>query len=257
MSVRDPLHSTHVRADRLMVGVLWCLAVLSFALAPWHQTWLWALSIAIPAAVDSRRCMAYAFPGSLATRLVVAAMLMVFCALNIHQAYGMIELHFGIFVCLAFLLCYRDWRPIAFAAVVTAVHHLSFNFLQELGYGVMCFTQDRARYRPAHAAYVVAETAVLSYLAMVLRSEGLQAAELQGMVTAMTANERQGESRAVDAQAAIHSTTGLALGGLMDEIAGSRDIHRRRHRDRRQRRGRNGHGQRRSLRCGLRRKARR
>jgi methyl-accepting chemotaxis protein len=39
----------------------------------------------------------------------------------------MIELHFGIFVCLAFLLCYRDWRPIALAAAVTAVHHLSFN----------------------------------------------------------------------------------------------------------------------------------
>ena len=85
--------------------------------------------------------MAYALPGSLATRLTVAAMLMVFCALNIHQSYGMIELHFGIFVCLAFLLCYRDWRPIAFGAVVTAIHHLSFNYFQELGYGVMCFTQ--------------------------------------------------------------------------------------------------------------------
>ena len=121
-----------------MVGVLWCLAVLSFALAPWHQTWVWAFAIGLPAAAIPS-LLAYAFPGSLATRLVVAAMLMVFCALNIHQAYGMIELHFGIFVCLAFLLCYRDWRPIVLAAVVTALHHLSFNFLQELGYGVMCF----------------------------------------------------------------------------------------------------------------------
>jgi len=28
-----------------------------------------------------------------------------------HQAMGMNELHFGIFVLLAFLLSYRDWRP--------------------------------------------------------------------------------------------------------------------------------------------------
>ena len=146
MSERDPLQATHVHADRLMVGVLWCLAILSFALAPLHDTWVWALNIAIPAAVVPT-FMAYALPGSLATRLTVAAMLMVFCALNIHQSYGMIELHFGIFVCLAFLLCYRDWRPIAFAAVVTAVHHLAFNHFQELGYGVMCFTTDRHRHR--------------------------------------------------------------------------------------------------------------
>ena len=37
MSARDPLHAIHVRADRLMVGVLWCLAILSFALAPWQE----------------------------------------------------------------------------------------------------------------------------------------------------------------------------------------------------------------------------
>jgi methyl-accepting chemotaxis protein len=162
MKERDPLHQTHVRADRLMVGVLWCLAILSFALAPWHHTWAGALGVGIPAAVIPS-FMAYAWPGSLATRMTVAAMLMVFCALNIHQAYGMIELHFGIFVCLAFLLCYRDWRPIVFGAAVTAVHHLSFNYFQELGYGVLCFTKTGLGIVFAHAAYVVAETALLSY----------------------------------------------------------------------------------------------
>ena len=200
-----------------MVGVLWCLAALSFALAPWHQTWVWAFAIGVPAAAIPS-LLAYAFPGSLATRLVVAAMLMVFCALNIHQSYGMIELHFGIFVCLAFLLCYRDWRPIALAAVVTALHHLSFNFLQELGYGVMCFTKTGIGIVLAHAAYVVAETAVLSYLAMLLRSEGLQAAELQGMVTAMTANEHK--VNLVQSSRAAHSAIGGALGGLMTRLRG-------------------------------------
>ena len=218
MLVRDPLHSTHVRADRLMVGVLWCLCRVVVRL--WRRgtrPGSWAFAIGVPAAAIPS-LLAYAFPGSLATRLVVAAMLMVVCALNIHQSYGMIELHFGIFVCLAFLLCYRDWRPIALAAVVTALHHLSFNFLQELGYGVMCFTKTGLGIVLTHAAYVVAETAVLSYLAMLLRSEGLQAAELQGMVTAMTANEHK--VNLVQSSRAAHSAIGSALGGLMTRLRG-------------------------------------
>jgi methyl-accepting chemotaxis protein len=40
---------------------------------------------------------------------------MMFCALNIHQAYGMTELHFGIFVLLVFLVFYQDWRVIVTA----------------------------------------------------------------------------------------------------------------------------------------------
>jgi methyl-accepting chemotaxis protein len=79
----------------------------------------------------------------LITRLSVGVSMMVFCALNIHQAYGMTELHFGIFVLLAFLVFYQDWRVIVAAAVVVALHHLSFNQLQELGYGTMCLTQPR------------------------------------------------------------------------------------------------------------------
>ena len=53
----------------------------------------------------------------------------------------MTELHFGIFVLLAVLLCYRDWSVILVAARVIAVHHLSFNYLQQWGYGVLCFTE--------------------------------------------------------------------------------------------------------------------
>jgi hypothetical protein len=41
---------------------------------------------------------------------------MVFSALTIQQSQGMIESHFGIFTLLAFLLYYRDWRPIVAAA---------------------------------------------------------------------------------------------------------------------------------------------
>ena len=212
----DPLFHTHVRADRLMVGALWALAVLSFALAPWYQTWGLAVAIGIPAA-GIPSLMAYAFPGSLATRLTVATALMVFCALNIHQAFGMIELHFGIFVLLAFLLCYRDWRPIVLGAGVAALHHLSFNFFQELGFGAMCFTETGLGIVATHAAYVIVETAILSYLAAVLRNEGLQAAELQHMVTRMTASKDKVDLTL--ARGAVHSAAGQALRALVTRLS--------------------------------------
>jgi methyl-accepting chemotaxis protein len=160
--------------------------------------------------------MAYAWPGSLTTRMTVAAMLMVFCALNIHQSYGMIELHFGIFVCLAFLLCYRDWRPIVFGALVAAVHHLSFNYFQELGYGVLCFTETGLGIVLAHAAYVVVETVVLSYLAIMLRAEGIQAGELRRMVTSMTATQDKVDLST--RETTINSAAGRALSGLMERL---------------------------------------
>jgi methyl-accepting chemotaxis protein len=117
-------------------------------------------------------------------------------------------------VLLAFLLCYRDWRPILMAAGVAAVHHVSFYYLQELGYGVMCFTKPSLGIVLAHAGYVVAETVVLAYLAHVLRAESLQAAELQRLVEAM---DNSGRIDLRDSGKAT-SVAGLALSGVITRL---------------------------------------
>jgi methyl-accepting chemotaxis protein len=62
-----------------------------------------------------------------------------FAALLIHQMRGMIEMHFGIFVLLAFLLFYRDWLCLVVAAAVIAVHYLGFYLLQCQGVPVYVF----------------------------------------------------------------------------------------------------------------------
>jgi len=164
-------------ADRLMLPVVWAMFAMALALANWHDTLGWALAIGLPAALGPTVAILLA-PGSRASRYSVAAALMVFAALHIHQSAGTTELHFGIFVLLAFLLCYRDWSVIVVGAAVIAVHHLSFNYLQEWGFGVMCFTETGLGKVLAHAAYVVAETAVLSYLSVLLHREAVQAVEL-------------------------------------------------------------------------------
>ena len=166
------------QGDKIMVGVVWFLFAMSLGLANWYGTWSEALWIGLPAAVVPT-ILFRIMKGKLITRSVIATSYMVFCALHIHQAHGMIEIHFGIFVLLAFLLVYRDWRPLVIAAAVIAVHHLSFNFLQASGYGVYLFSASSGLGLVIiHAAYVVFETAILVYMAMHFHKEAVAGEEL-------------------------------------------------------------------------------
>ena len=190
--VDQALRGNARQADRLMILILWAMLVVALALSGMHDTLGWALAVGIPAALLPTLLVMTA-GGSRLTRMTNAVALIVMCALHIHQGGGRDELHFGLFVALAFLLCYRDWSVIAVAAGVTALHHLSFNYLQELGYGVRCLVQPGLAIVLVHAGYVVAETVVLCYLALLLRREAVQAAELRVGIAAL-----QGEGGAID-----------------------------------------------------------
>ncbi|WP_292044932.1 methyl-accepting chemotaxis protein [Massilia sp. UBA6681] len=188
MENRVSLHQHYLRADRLMVGILWGLFAMALALSSMYDTLRWALLVGLPAAGIPTALMLFA-GGSRASRMSVAVALMVFSALHIHQAAGQTELHFGIFVLLAFLLCYRDWAVIVVAAAVVALHHLLFNYLQELGFGVRCLAEPGLGMVLVHAGYVVVESALLCYLARLLRRDALQSAELSTSVKLMRGEE--------------------------------------------------------------------
>ena len=99
-------------------------------------------------------------PNSLLSRCVLAAVTMCFVALHIQLALGMTEFHFGVFVTLAVLLTYRDWRPILLAAGLIAVHHVVFDRMQMAGAGVYCLPQANFPKVLIHAGYVVLQTLV-------------------------------------------------------------------------------------------------
>jgi methyl-accepting chemotaxis protein len=207
LHVDEALRKHSHKADRLMVVILWVMFVVALALSNMHGTLGWALAVGIPAAAIPTLMM-LAAGGARFTRMTTAIALIVMCALHIHQGGGRDELHFGLFVALAFLLCYRDWSVIVVAAGVTALHHLSFNYLQELGYGVRCLVQPGIGIVLVHAGYVVAETIVLSYLAVVLRREAVQSAELHVSVAALQAGNGAIDLRA---QLPAQSESGRAL----------------------------------------------
>lgn len=177
------LQRGRANADGMLGYLLLAHLPVSLALAALHGTWGVALGIAAPVAMGVW-WLTHVQPGAQTTRFAVAAAFMTFSALFIHQSNGMIELHFHIFVCLAFLLTYRDWHVPIVGAAVIAVHHLLFMFIQNGGAAVYAFP---AGHRTGvglvalHAGFVVLETTVLVTMSITLAKEATEADALQGV----------------------------------------------------------------------------
>ena len=121
--------------------------------------------------------------GTLASRLVLASSLMGMTALHIQLGRGTVEFHFGVFVTLALVLVYRDWRPVLASAGLIAVHHVLFDRLQAGGVGVYCLTQPDFLKVLLHASYVVVQTGFEVYMAVLLRQAATSGDEL-GLIVA-------------------------------------------------------------------------
>ncbi|HYW11519.1 MAG TPA: methyl-accepting chemotaxis protein [Longimicrobium sp.] len=158
-------------ADRLLRRLLLAHVLLVFALAPLHDTWRAALVAGVPI-IALGWFVAWRWEGRFVARMAIAAALLSMSALIIHQSAGMIEMHFHIFAILAFLLLYRDWRVPVAGAVVTALHHVLFNYLQTTDGGAMIFQHHTGWGIVAvHAAWVVFEVGILVYMARLLAAE--------------------------------------------------------------------------------------
>ncbi|WP_291015331.1 methyl-accepting chemotaxis protein [Hydrogenophaga sp.] len=120
--------------------------------------------------------------GTLFSRLVLSFALVSLVALHIQLAKGELEYHFGVFVTLALLLVYLDWRPIVFAAGLFAVHHVLFDRLQAAGFGFYCLTEPSFWRVMLHAAYVVIQTGLEVVLAVSMGRTAREGVELAGMV---------------------------------------------------------------------------
>ena len=127
------------------------------------------------------------FGGTLASRLVIAAVQVALVALHIQLAAGAIELHFGVFVTLALLMVYRDWRVVVFAAGLFALHHLLFDRLQAAGFGVFCTPKPDVQRVLLHAVYVVVQTAIEVVLCRRMERMVRAGQELTRLVVAMNA----------------------------------------------------------------------
>ncbi|MDH7942585.1 methyl-accepting chemotaxis protein [Pseudohongiella sp. SYSU M77423] len=168
------------KTNRIMIGVLIGCQLYALALAPWHGTW----GVALLVGGGTLTATIIAWKGQLLGRhlpSLIAAAFMVMSALHIHQSHGTIEMHFSIFVLLALLIAYRDWRPIAVATIVIAAHHFLFFYMQINGFPVWVTEHAHWSMIFVHAGYVLVEAAALFYLAKLAAAD---AAEGQALASA-------------------------------------------------------------------------
>ncbi|MEO7104851.1 MAG: methyl-accepting chemotaxis protein [Rhodoferax sp.] len=123
--------------------------------------------------------------GGVASRYVLTFVLVGFVALHIQLAQGLTELHFGVFVVLALLLVYLDWKVVVFGAAMFAVHHVVFDRLQAYGLGFICLTKASFPLILLHAGYVVVQSAVEVALAVNLARAAREGEELAALVSSV------------------------------------------------------------------------
>ena len=127
--------------------------------------------------------------GGIGSQLGLPALGMGMVALLIHVARGHAEAHFAVFAFLGVTIVYRHWLPVLVAAATIAVHHLSFNYFQQWGWGPICFTSPGLGKVLEHAAYVVAEAGILMVIAVRARSDFRVAEEITKIAEGMTRDD--------------------------------------------------------------------
>lgn len=168
------LKEDYLRYDRFMLYLIlihWITATTITSLAYGTQL----MGLAIGGIITAASVLAYLrFRGTRTFRLTAAIALISFSALFIQQHLGRIELHFHVFVALAFLTIYKDYFPLLTGALVTIIHHFLFNLLQSvdaafLGMPILIFNYGCGFEIVAlHAVFVIFETVMLLYI-IVLR----------------------------------------------------------------------------------------
>ena len=161
----------------IMVGQ-WLMGV-AFALFWSPFTWIgqeqevhihvWAAIVFGAALSGFAICWMRFFPKESSTRHAVAITQVLWSALLIHLSGGRIETHFHVFISLAILSIYRDWKILISATVVVAVDHFVRGvFYPASVFGV--FSESPFRWME-HAAWVVFEVAFLAPACYQLRND--------------------------------------------------------------------------------------
>lgn len=179
-------------ANDIFFWVLPALFVVGLVIAGFTDSWVITVMFGLPI-IAVPMFLIKSYPDAQMTRIAVGVAVQLITALHIHQAYGMIEIHFQIFVLLAFLVFYRDWLVIAAATAVVAVHHILFFFLQTNDVGVMVFMEGRVSFGllVVHAIYALAEGGVLMYVASKSHINAVAALKLSNSIETILRDPNQ------------------------------------------------------------------
>ncbi len=184
-------HASSMGATADVIVLLTLAVAAAAAVAIGHHYGEITLAVTVAALLFGAGALAFAtMRGTTGARLVLATCLSAMVALHIQLGRGTLEFHFGVFVTLALLLVYRDWRPILLSAGFFAVHHVLFDRLQAGGVGVYCTPEANFLKVVMHAAYVVMQSGLEVFIAVRMRRLAEQGDELQALVHAVDTEGR-------------------------------------------------------------------
>lgn len=131
-------------------------------------------------------------PGGKITRYAMGIGVQLLTILHIQLSFGMTELHFEIFVVLAFLSFYRDWVTIALSVGVVAIHHIGFFILQSQDMPFYAYEDGKLSFYILliHAAFAVAEGVVLIALSRTAHDEAVSAFAIEDAIERVLKDER-------------------------------------------------------------------
>jgi methyl-accepting chemotaxis protein len=165
--------------------------------------------------------VASASQGRVLSQIGLPVLGMAMVALLIHAARGRPEAHFAVFAFLACTVVYGHWRAVVAGAATIAVHHLSFNYFQELGWGAVCFSEPSFLRVLEHAAYVIVEAGLLIVLSN--RAHAAQATNdhLRVLAAGMLGSDGRINLQALDSSSSDPAIRDLlhALRRVADSIA--------------------------------------
>src|SRR5690606_15721798 len=182
--VNAALGKLRAGCDRLMLVVLALGAVVSLLIGNGYGQ-LELAGMASFCLVLSGAVVYRLSPGSVLSRYVLTTLVIATVALHIQLSLGDVQYHFGVFVTLAFLMAYQDWRVIVYGAGLVAVHHILFDRLQLAGAPVYCLSAPDFSRILQHAGFVVMQTAIEVYIAVGMLRQTRQGLELRAIVTSM------------------------------------------------------------------------
>jgi hypothetical protein len=130
----------------LMLGQWMFAIVLAIVISPWawegkvktDSMHVWAAFVLGGVLTAPPVVLAFLRPGSFLTRHVIAVTQILWSALLIHLTGGHIETHFHVFISLAVLSFYRDWKVLLTATVVLVSDHVLRGLVwPESAYGIV------------------------------------------------------------------------------------------------------------------------
>lgn len=128
------------KASKQVEYYLWGYYAFGLVIAQIYDTWLFA-------GVVGGLCLALyyvtklLFPRTQLKQYAASAAFAIFMAQFIYQMHGMFEMHFFAFIGSAILITYQNWKSILPLAIVVAIHHALFAYLQISGMEEVYFSQ--------------------------------------------------------------------------------------------------------------------